>query len=304
MNFTEIQNLINKLQSENQELKTRLDKLEKTTTLHQHTNLDGSPWLDNTDIFLRNNKAIVSGCAGIVGQTTLSTSPSSPDTYTGVFVTGQEANRQSGTVGSQTKDAEVFLQKTKDSPDAFLYGMHDITLIDCSSKVFSVTSGQTIIVDGALNLGDTSLTGYFLITKYKESTSGGFTDYAYLITSTTNNTITLATPILYTGLLSSYFVSASIYLGSSNMPWRRLYASMNTTGGLRFGLGQTNNGQNTLLYDNGTNTLIYRNLSGTSFYLPMSTGGVGGSGSSGAGKQFIAINVNGTTYKVLHDGTI
>ncbi len=34
-----------------------------------------------------------------------------------------------------------------------------------------------------------------------------------------------------------------------------------------------------------------------------SAGATGGTGSAGAGKQYIAITVGGTTYKVLHDGT-
>tara|TARA_R110002012_G_scaffold168265_1_gene331695 strand:+ start:938 stop:1204 length:267 start_codon:yes stop_codon:yes gene_type:complete len=35
-----------------------------------------------------------------------------------------------------------------------------------------------------------------------------------------------------------------------------------------------------------------------------SAGATGGTGSAGAGKQYIAITVGGTTYKVLHDGTV
>lgn len=34
------------------------------------------------------------------------------------------------------------------------------------------------------------------------------------------------------------------------------------------------------------------------------TGSTGGTGSAGAGKQYVEITVSGSTYKVLHDGTV
>lgn len=42
----------------------------------------------------------------------------------------------------------------------------------------------------------------------------------------------------------------------------------------------------------------------TSGYLPISDGDTGGSGSAGAGNQYVEIKINNTTYKVLHDGTV
>jgi hypothetical protein len=35
-----------------------------------------------------------------------------------------------------------------------------------------------------------------------------------------------------------------------------------------------------------------------------SDGTTGGTGAAGAGNQYVELNVNGTTYKVLHDGTV
>lgn len=43
---------------------------------------------------------------------------------------------------------------------------------------------------------------------------------------------------------------------------------------------------------------------GASRRLAESSGTTGGAGSAGAGNQYIEITVNGTTYKVLHDGTV
>ena len=35
-----------------------------------------------------------------------------------------------------------------------------------------------------------------------------------------------------------------------------------------------------------------------------SDGTTGGTGSAGAGNQYVELEINGTTYKVLHDGTV
>ena len=43
---------------------------------------------------------------------------------------------------------------------------------------------------------------------------------------------------------------------------------------------------------------------GTYLYGAVSDGTTGGSGSAGAGNQYIELDIGGTTYKVLHDGTV
>ena len=43
---------------------------------------------------------------------------------------------------------------------------------------------------------------------------------------------------------------------------------------------------------------------GGSHYIPLATGGVGGTSSAGSGNEYIVIKVNGVQYKVLHDGII
>lgn len=48
-------------------------------------------------------------------------------------------------------------------------------------------------------------------------------------------------------------------------------------------------------------TFTFPNATGT---LAVSAGGTGGTGSAGAGKQYIELNIGGTVYKLLHDGTV
>jgi hypothetical protein len=51
---------------------------------------------------------------------------------------------------------------------------------------------------------------------------------------------------------------------------------------------------------------IYGSISATNvlYYSPNSSGTTGGSASAGAGNQYVELTINGTTYKVLHDGTV
>lgn len=50
-------------------------------------------------------------------------------------------------------------------------------------------------------------------------------------------------------------------------------------------------------------TALQLSIDGNNQYVAISDGGTGGAGSAGAGNQYIEIEVNGTVYKVLHDGS-
>ncbi len=67
--------------------------------------------------------------------------------------------------------------------------------------------------------------------------------------------------------------------------------------------GITTMGQFWVKNDNPNNPK-YTNGDGSTFDITKSDGTTGGSGSAGAGNQYIEIEVGTTTYKVLHDGTV
>ena len=56
--------------------------------------------------------------------------------------------------------------------------------------------------------------------------------------------------------------------------------------------------------DDTPNILKYTDDAGTDFNVALSDGDTGGSGSAGSGNQYVELNIGGTTYKVLHDGTV
>jgi hypothetical protein len=71
-------------------------------------------------------------------------------------------------------------------------------------------------------------------------------------------------------------------------------------------LGNATDGNHTTAEFSGTfSTSVSKNTSDTTaLYGITSDGDTGGTGSAGAGNQYIEIDVNGTTYRVLHDGTV
>lgn len=56
--------------------------------------------------------------------------------------------------------------------------------------------------------------------------------------------------------------------------------------------------------DDTPNLLKFTNDAGADYFVALSDGDTGGAGSAGAGNQYVELNIGGTTYKVLHDGTV
>jgi len=50
--------------------------------------------------------------------------------------------------------------------------------------------------------------------------------------------------------------------------------------------------------------IIFKTTNTERMRIDANTGGTGGAGSAGAGNQYVELNINGTRYKLLHDGTI
>ena len=59
-----------------------------------------------------------------------------------------------------------------------------------------------------------------------------------------------------------------------------------------------------LIYSNTTDAMTFRASAATRFELNATTGATGGTGSAGAGKQYVELKIGGIRYKLLHDGAI
>jgi hypothetical protein len=259
MAFNDLQQTIDQLQKQVGTLQKDLAEYKKKFVMHQHTGTDGSVWLDNTDIFLRDKRAIVSGCGGILGET-LDATDTTPVKRGLAIVCGPEANRSAGNIGTKSKNAEIILRKQgngeETSANTFFYGFHNLNEVDCSKKIISIAVGQTVFIDSDLDLNDgISRVGYYILFELKVPiivNGTPQTDFSYKIISNTSNSVTIDSPgITAAGQLSYYSIAAPIYLGNAQYPWTRIYTTMGSGGGVRFGVGGTNNGQNGLLYTDG-----------------------------------------------------
>jgi hypothetical protein len=58
------------------------------------------------------------------------------------------------------------------------------------------------------------------------------------------------------------------------------------------------------VYTGGDDKTYLQNNNGRYIALSATTGNTGGAGSAGSGNQYVELNINGSRYKLLHDGTI
>jgi len=115
-------------------------------------------------------------------------------------------------------------------------------------------SGDTITTD-EVRFAENELVGLSV----QISSSSGV-EYAKVLRNTTN-VITLDRS--FTRGEANIFVSGSVFLGSADFPWKRLYVAQDTSGGVRFGFGATGQGDNGLLYMNDGGNLIWRDKGGS-----------------------------------------
>jgi hypothetical protein len=62
-------------------------------------------------------------------------------------------------------------------------------------------------------------------------------------------------------------------------------------------------GRGTIDYDHNTNSMTLRTNNSEKLFLNANTGSTGGTGSAGVGNQYVTLQIAGTNYKLLHDGT-
>jgi hypothetical protein len=84
-----------------------------------------------------------------------------------------------------------------------------------------------------------------------------------------------------------------------------LGTAMQLSDGVNYGLNINGVSGGCAFVMNGTQVLHLGNATdGNLLTLNSTTGSTGGTGSAGAGNQYVELNINGNRYKLLHDGTI
>lgn len=243
---------IEQLQNQIAELQRKINEYEKVLREHQHNGFDGSVKIVNSHILLKDGYVLASGPGHILGIK--SPAQGIDELIIGCGPEGMEE----GVVGTKTRNMQMNFQY---SPGlCAIMGMAEPIML---SAPFSVYNGQTSLTT-SVDLGaDNSRVGQYLVIRKKTTTVGEITDYGYQIIANTKNTITFTPAIQFSGEVEAALIYKPVFFGGSVFQWQRLYTLEGTSGGIRFGPGQTGNGQNGLLYMDTDGSLKYRKPNGT-----------------------------------------
>lgn len=244
------QELIKKLD----ELSNKFDELKGVVNAHTHGGLDGSKQFYNDPIILKSGIGISSGKYQFIDSETSSS-------ILGGLVVGD------GAVGSgivdhilNTSQLTIDHQPSTNGTtnQTFYYGYR--SPVYSAEDNGSITSGGTTMSQTRFSWTTDELDGaYVLVTDTANPTQFD----AYEIASNTTTTLTITGGTwTFTDTSADFTIFMPIYFGSAEFPWRRLYTTDGITGGIRFGMGDTNGSQNALLYTDGTN-LKFRKKDGT-----------------------------------------
>ena len=252
--------LIQELQTKNEELTKKLDELsnsfnevKRILEEHAHTGTDGSIKVYNSDIALKSGTGISVGKYGFVDF-------EDDNQIFGITVVG-DAIGQSGNLSSLLNSSQIIIEHQPNTNgttnQTFYYGYRSPLYSGVNSG--SVTSGGTTLSQNKFTWTTNELYGAYVIA-YDSAHPTQFDFYEIASNTATQLTITGGT-WTFTDVATNFYIIVPIYLGASAYPWRRVYTMDGAGGGIRFGGGDTNGGQNTLLYTEG-DVLKFRLLNG------------------------------------------
>ena len=241
---TDNQSLLNKIA----DLEKKIQDLEDTLTRHNHTGRDGSSRLNYTQDIDSLEEYRVGYAASFSGTTI--TGPAS----VAIVQAGRDNNLIKG-----YRNSQVLLQHLDSTDDStrlsFLLGARYPSY---SGVLGNVTSGGSTLTQSEYSWDTDALVGSRIFI-----TDSGGNFETRTITSNTATVATISGTWGTTVTNGVWGVVTYVYLGAAQYPWQRAYVAEDTAGGVRFGDGETNGGDNGLLYMDATGDLYWRNKAGT-----------------------------------------
>ncbi len=262
MNPQELQKNIEDLTKKNEELVRKLEDitknfedLKKTFEQHTHSGNDGSNYIYSDSPQIKPRQPIT------IGNLTFMEETGSPraeqfSVMRGFIIVGDDGTSKDGLDNAQIT-FEHQPSTDGDTNQSFFYGYRGRIYVGGSAEV---EAGMSTMKQSEYKFEPDSLIGLSL---QVENTDGSGDYEVYEIISNTVNTITIDGTWSFSSIKSYFFISIPIYLGAAQYPWRRVYTGEGTGGGVRFGVGATNEGQNGLLYMDTDGRLKFRRPSGT-----------------------------------------
>lgn len=250
---------IKTLKKEIESLKKLVLDIQVQLKKHTHSGQDGSNNLWQNDIVLIPGLRFQTGSFSL--EENSGKNASGDNLNRGALVVGKQATG-GGTTSRISDGTQLTIEHqpetNESSNQTFFYGFRSPVCLGNSSG--TVVSGGTVLTQSEFNWRTNELAGAY-VAVINPATPSEF-DF-FEIASNTENTLTITGGTWsFSGTDANFTVSVPVYLGSANTPWRRLYTMDGIAGGLRFGGGDTNGGQNALLYTDGAD-LKFRKKDGT-----------------------------------------
>lgn len=247
------------LQQQVNDLKNELEAVKRVLSMHQHNDQDGTNML-RKNIMLDQDQWISVGCSQQISSQNIT---GSVNDFYGTSIS----------VGSDTQ-TEGFTNKSDNLQLNLIHRPNGtISALTCFRKPLASSFQNTSITTTAA--GNTvTITGFDFTTN---SLAGALIDIfdssnalveTQTIASNTATVITISGTWINSTSNGTFLIYRPVFLGSTDTIFERLYLQEgSTTGGLRFGVGPTNNTQNGLLYMDATGDLYWRDKAGSSTKL-------------------------------------
>ena len=251
MTNEELVNKINQLENELKQFKYDYSK-------HQHSNVDGTNLL-RKNISLDGDQSLNVGLQQMVQVPTTDVGTSREAIG---FATSLSKNDNKGFT-NKYDGLQVNYTHKPNGTESLITALRGPAVSPLEGTSISVTSGgSTVTIDG-FNFTTNELAGCLINII---NSSGTITD-CKTISSNTSNVITISGTWSSSVSGAVFIIYRPVYLGSKQFIWQRFYTQEGVDGGIRFGVGETEGGQNGLLYMDSAGDLYWRGKAGTAIKL-------------------------------------
>lgn len=242
-----------------QELTQRLEKLERSFAVHQHTGFDDTRVLSKT-IRLDKDEFYALKNAEISSPEIINYGSGASERFGLAIVCGK--GDTSAGVNRRSDNMQINLQHNPNGTSG------QVSFLNIYSKPISgvggsVTSGGNTVTISGFGFATNELANQ-VISVF--DSSGNFIE-TRVIASNTSTVITINGTWGASTSNATFLINFPAYLGSAETIFQRGYFQEGTGGGVRFGMGVTAGGQNGLLYMDSAGDLYWRNKAGTSVKL-------------------------------------
>lgn len=240
-------------------LKSELETLKRNFAKHQHDDIDGTQKL-RKKISIDVDQVSAIGVSN--HGSAIRYSGATADVFLYVIAVG-ESYKDSNQV-LKSNDLQLNLNHNPLQDNSSIYAYRKPIVASAGSTSLSVTSGGTTVTIDGYNFTTNELAGAY-INIYNSS---GTLVETQTIASNTSTVITISGTWGATTSSATFLIYKPVLFGQSDIIFERVYVAEGTSdGGIRFGVGPTNGGQNGLLYMDATGDLYWRNKGGTSTKL-------------------------------------